>query len=954
MNCEKWENQILDYLEGTLDPEKSNELLSHISGCASCQQLLSRYQEQERLLERYYEKMLDTATNLPKPQIESPQKIRPTRRFGVFVYAAAAVMILFILSGLALFLSRLLQAGRSGERLGTAIQVMGIVQYYKDNSFHTLEQGAPVTSKTRLKLAKNSYLAVQLKEGKDSSEPNIIEFRENSMAHFHAYKNRLELYLDRGEVWVHLNHKPGRDFLLRTREGAVYDQGTIYNAAQGMSGMLVGVVTGKVLVEQNSAKNPVLPGEMFTSYKDKTGDTVRKHILWSHYRERLLSLLGPEEKRDIPDRDNKLLKVAEETGGQQLSTQTAQQVISNPSEFLPLNTRFLLEINTVPEIIRDWNRSDYSSILRNPALVNWWNSDLMEERRNLIESHIQFSGWAELVSAIPGSLSIGAPSEGAPLIIADCRQDPEKVKKVLDTKIFPLLERWRENKNTTNRMIPRIRLVNGYLVFGWQKTVFENTLKHISENKPTGFTQSGFYQNLMANVQESRLIVAYDFKSTIKNIRETASPDLISFLERSGIDGLDYILGSSDFAGQGINQAFRIAFTGPRHGVLGWLDEPGPMGSFRFYSPDVYLLTAARIKNPKDLLEDVLNWMFEDMQGTLSLKEDRILGWMRSMAACLGYEVAIGIQKPVFPVPNIQVSIEVLDPIRFHDLMLEWIEIMDALSPYQLTIEGTEYREQLIVTIKIPGKPFDISYAVLDDFLVICPGEPFVRRSIDLFLENHSLRDEFAFQSLLPAAGQLNFSFLQFYNIGTSLPELITDYSKNTLSEKQREYIPDLEFIHSFQTMGISYAFSSDEFIDIYINGSSGVDINLGGMLPVFAGYFTSCMFQGGFDNNFVAMQKRVMNTGKALEAFYADNKQYPGILEELLLPVPYLKSLPLDPFVVEDRTKLQYYVNETRNGYILYSVGPDGKDQGGILIYDPTNGTSSSGDYLLKKDPKK
>jgi len=84
-----------------------------------------------------------------------------------------------------------------------------------------------------------------------------------------------------------------------------------------------------------------------------------------------------------------------------------------------------------------------------------------------------------------------------------------------------------------------------------------------------------------------------------------------------------------------------------------------------------------------------------------------------------------------------------------------------------------------------------------------------------------------------------------------------------------------------------------------------------------------------------------------ALHAYKLDHGGYPAALSSL---VPhYLPAVPGDPF---SPGQLQYRLRG--NGYALYSIGPDGKDDGGTAAIDPQNpqtpyriATSSRGDIV-------
>jgi hypothetical protein len=72
--------------------------------------------------------------------------------------------------------------------------------------------------------------------------------------------------------------------------------------------------------------------------------------------------------------------------------------------------------------------------------------------------------------------------------------------------------------------------------------------------------------------------------------------------------------------------------------------------------------------------------------------------------------------------------------------------------------------------------------------------------------------------------------------------------------------------------------------------------------------------------------QNALLRTVLALRAYWLEHGVYPQALYQL---VPYLAATPKDPFT--DRQTLQY--QRTGKTYLLYSVGPDGKDDGGTPI---------------------
>jgi hypothetical protein len=96
------------------------------------------------------------------------------------------------------------------------------------------------------------------------------------------------------------------------------------------------------------------------------------------------------------------------------------------------------------------------------------------------------------------------------------------------------------------------------------------------------------------------------------------------------------------------------------------------------------------------------------------------------------------------------------------------------------------------------------------------------------------------------------------------------------------------------------------------------------------------------------AQTDRTLQVAFALAAYKADNKKYPAKLEDLA--PKYLKEVPTDLFL--DDKPLVYKVRE--KGYQFYSVGVNGKDDGGKTYGDDPPGSDDLGLALPLPEPKK
>lgn len=90
--------------------------------------------------------------------------------------------------------------------------------------------------------------------------------------------------------------------------------------------------------------------------------------------------------------------------------------------------------------------------------------------------------------------------------------------------------------------------------------------------------------------------------------------------------------------------------------------------------------------------------------------------------------------------------------------------------------------------------------------------------------------------------------------------------------------------------------------------------------------------------------QMRLLSANLALQAWHVEHRCYPGELVDL---VPrYLKRLPPDPFT---STPLRY--RREGDGFLCWSIGPDGKDDGGRRITDRNGGNSLATGVYLDRD---
>ena len=101
----------------------------------------------------------------------------------------------------------------------------------------------------------------------------------------------------------------------------------------------------------------------------------------------------------------------------------------------------------------------------------------------------------------------------------------------------------------------------------------------------------------------------------------------------------------------------------------------------------------------------------------------------------------------------------------------------------------------------------------------------------------------------------------------------------------------------------------------------------------------TQSFLSDELDHLLMLSYARLAQLAAALELYYLDNSEYPQQLEQLTPRL--MRSLPVDPF---SGKAFRYKVLGESILYRLWSIGPDGQDDGGVLLYDPRGPGEDSG----------
>jgi hypothetical protein len=100
---------------------------------------------------------------------------------------------------------------------------------------------------------------------------------------------------------------------------------------------------------------------------------------------------------------------------------------------------------------------------------------------------------------------------------------------------------------------------------------------------------------------------------------------------------------------------------------------------------------------------------------------------------------------------------------------------------------------------------------------------------------------------------------------------------------------------------------------------------------------------------NVAGCEADMCNLAIALTSYNIVEEKYPSQLTpDLRKPIAHIHAIPADRFSPDGKI---YKYESSKDGWKLWSIGPDGKDDKGKLEYDPSNGLRSTGD-IIKTGP--
>ena len=642
---------------------------------------------------------------------------------------------------------------------------------------------------------------------------------------------------------------------------------------------------------------------------------------------------------------------------------------------MPDDTRYLLEIPDVRVFAKEFQSSDYAALGKNQAIRQWWlavgGPRILED----ISKEIPLNELAGIARCMEGPLTIGVNRQGQPLLLADCGANAAQVRLLLEQAIAKAQSTGRagapgsgDTRDPANEIRSRVLVSDRWLVVSTSPELAQDTFQRLAGARPTDFAQSAFCKKLRRDAPNPRFMIAANLEGQvadwIKYAKErNLSHDFAPTLDLLGFRSLDYLLLSPDFAGRGMNQAARLAF-GPegRDGVMNWLAEPSPMRGLNFFSPDVHVFASAIVRNPYQMFLDYLLYLQATRQENDFRQALEVVAKRESFLKSFGGEIAVGIDSPVLPVPNVKIAIEVSD----HDAFQKGLDqiVSDLLRAFEregriAIVEDVMHKDRTIYTLVVDGVPFTPAWTFVDSYFIAGPGPQFVRNSIDVYESRHSIASDSRLAALLPGNLDLNFSMLLYQDLARSIPAVFREKIAPKLNAGVDaatsgtapvfRLTPAFDVFQNCRAPGVAYAFARPQCVDLYLSAPAGLDFNLGVGVPLVANWLAPRTSIGLVVKRVAEAQFGLEQLQKAALKFQSENGRLPASLDELDNPPgKYLDSIPADPFAPDGQT-LRLIQGPEPGRITFYSTGPDGVDNEGKTEYSIIRQYDGPGDIAIR-----
>lgn len=643
-----------------------------------------------------------------------------------------------------------------------------------------LAVGASIGPGKQVRVPEGGAAMISLRDG------SRVEVREGSSFQLRSFGDDITLQLLGGDVIVEAAKRSSGHLYVDSRELEVAVTGTVFSVGAGAHGSRVAVVEGSVLVMQGANKQALKPGQQYASDRSLAPVSVESQIAWSEQAEKHLALL-----RSLTALESALHAV------QLPSLRYSSQL----APYLPANTLVLVSVPNLESPIHQAREILTDRMQQDATLREWLSQssgryglqDLLAE----LEQISSYLGDETVIVSLPGQE--GEPD--MPVLAAKLKKEGleqhllERVRQ-MSSESSPAELRIYRDLASLQTASPKDTM---HVAIIGEQLVLSGKLDGVRAIAPLMISETN--SGLMETPYGSRIAAAYQEGAGFFLIADVGSilaakPEMkTKEANASGFDDLRFVeIKQRDVNGE-TDWRSALYFNGERHGMASWLAAPRALRALEFISQDATIVTAATVKDPSAMLQDLLPLISGSTDGAKSiekLERELNLNLRADLAEPLGNEVAFALDGPLLPIPAWKLVVQVNDPVRLNTTIHRIVEAYNRHASLQgepLIVESIENLDSLqfhVLQLPKAGPVSKVYYTMAQGHMLVGPDLGTLRNAVQLQAAGGHILNGPEFRKLVPVGTNTGFSAVFFQQAGKTIASVAGDLTRLASEDPKR------------------------------------------------------------------------------------------------------------------------------------------------------------------------